>query len=251
MQKKQADLELALFQGGKIDLAQGALIASGVSSKRVLAQYLARIDQLCLQIGAEATPCHSDDLEKAKAIFNWLWQAKPRRYQYQGNFKLTDVLDAQLGEKDEVGNCLGLTLLYNVLGQRFNLRVEAVQLEDAFGLGPHVFTVLHVLGRSIDIENVFPHGFDYCGHLGNPQRQEWGDRELIADIYHSIANSLFEQRELERAIESYDKAIRLNPKYTKARLNKGIALVELGRVDEARKWFREGEDYSSSDSVTF
>ena len=127
-----------------------------------------------------------------------------------------------------------------MLGQRLGLKLRAVQLEDAFGLGPHVFTVLYVAGSSIDAENVFPHGFDYRGHLDNPQQQEWGDRELIADIYHSMANSLFEQQELERAIESYDRAIRLNPKYTKARLNKGIALVELGRIAEAREWFREG-----------
>ncbi len=239
MQRKPADLEATLLRGGKIDLAQGALIASGVNNEWVLAQYLAQIDQLCLQIGAEAVSHQGGDLEKAKGVFYWLWQAKPRRHQYQGNFKLTDVLDAQMGRKDEVGNCFGLTLLYNVLGQRFNLEVRAVQLEDAFGLGPHVFTVLYVAGNSIDIENVFPHGFDYRGHLENPQRQEWGDRELIADIYHSMANSLFEQRELESAIESYDKAIRLNPKYTKARLNKGIALVESGRVAEAREWFRE------------
>ena len=238
MQRKQADLEATLPRSGKIDLAQGALIASGVNNEQVLAQYLAQIEQLCIQIGAEAVSHHGGDLEKAKRIFDWLWRAKPRRYRYQGNFKLTDVLDAQLGEKDEVGNCLGLTLLYNVLGQRFSLKVRARQLEDAPGLGPHVFSVLYVAGNSIDVENVFPHGFDYRGHLDNPQRQEWGDRELIADIYHSIANSLFEQRELERAIESYDKAISLNPEYTKARLNKGIALVELGRVAEAMELFR-------------
>jgi tetratricopeptide (TPR) repeat protein len=188
MQGKQVDLEANLLRGSKIDLAQGALIASGVNNERVLAQYLAQIEQLCLQIGAEAVSHHSGDLKKAKSIFDWLWRAKPRRYQYQGNFKLTDVLDAQLGEKDEVGNCLGLTLLFN---------------------------------------------------------------ELIADIYHSIANSLFEQRELELAIESYDKAIRLNPEYTKARLNKGIALVESGRVAEAREWFRERGGHSSSASAAF
>ena len=239
MQRKQADLEVSLLRGGRIDLARGALIASGVNNERVLAQYLAQIDRLCLQIGAEAVSHEGGDLEKAKGIFHWLWRTKPSRHQYQGNFKLTDVLDAQLGEVDEVGNCLGLTLLYNVLGQRFNLEVRAVQLEDAFGLGPHVFTVLYVAGNSIDVENVFPHGFDYRGHVDNPERNEWGDGELIADVYHSIANSLFERLELESAIESYDKAIRLNPKYTKARLNKGIALVELGRIEEARGWLEK------------
>ena len=61
----------------------------------------------------------------------------------------------------------------------------------------------------------------------------------MADIYHSVANSLFEQGKLESAIQSYDKAIRLNPKYTKTRLNKGIVLVELGRFEEAREWLEE------------
>ncbi|MBA7612180.1 hypothetical protein ES703_19415 [subsurface metagenome] len=239
MQRKLADMEATLVTGGVMDLAQGALLASGVNNEHVLARYLAQIDELCHQIGAEAASDQGGDLEKAQGIFHWLWRAKPRRYQYQGKFKLSDILDAQMGEKDEVGNCLGLTLLYNVLAQRFGLKVRAVQLEDAFGLGPHVFTVLDAAGRSIDIENAFPHGFDYRGHLENPQRQEWGDRELIADIYHSVANSLFEQGELESAIRSYDKTIRLNPKYTKARLNKGIVLVELGRVEEAREWLEK------------
>ena len=234
-----AGLEVGLLRGGEMDLAEGALIASGVDNERVLARYLAQIDQLCLQIDAEAVSRQGGDLEKAREIFHWLWRTKPHRHQRQGNFKLTDVLEAQLGEKDEVGNCLGLTLLYNVLGQRFGLKVRAVQLEDAFGWGPHVFTVLYAAGRSIDVENVFPHGFDYPEHLENRQRQEWGDRELIADIYHSVANSLFEQGKLKSAIESYDKAIRLNPEYTKARLNKGIALVELGRVEEARQWLEK------------
>lgn len=239
MPRKLARLEAALLRGSAMELARGALIASGVKDKSVLAQYLAQIDQLCLQIGAEAVSHQYGDREKAKGIFHWLWRTKPNRYQRQGNFKLTDVLDAQLGEKDEVGNCLGLTLLYNVLGQRFGLKVRAAQLPDAFGLGPHVFTVLYAAGRSIDIENVFPHGFDYPGHVESRQRQEWGDRELIADIYHSVANSLFEQGKLQCSIESYDKAIRLNPEYTKARLNKGIALAELGRVEEAKEWLEK------------
>lgn len=116
--------------------------------------------------------------------------------------------------------------------------MKAVQLEYAFGLGPHVFSVLYVGGHSIDIENVFPYGFDYREHKGDPKRNEWGIRELVADIYHSMANSFFEQGKLNSAIENYEKAIALNPKYSKARLNKGIAVVELGRLAEARECFR-------------
>lgn len=239
MKGELANLEAMLLEGGKIELDQGALIASGVETEHVLNSYLGRIDQLCHRIAAEAFHSKGSDVERAREIFHWLWRTKPYRHQYRGSFKLTDVLDAQLGEKDKVGNCLGLTLLYNVLAQRFGLEVKAVQVEHAFGLGPHVFSVLYVGGGSIDIENIFPHGFDYREHKGDPQRNEWGIRELVADIYHSMANSFFEQRKLNSAIENYDKALRLNPKYTKARLNKGIALVELGRLAEAREWFRD------------
>jgi len=240
MQRKIDKLEKTLLtseKGEKIDLAQGALIASGVNDEREFNRHLAKIDRLCQEI---AQAQKGSDVERAREIFHWLWWAKPRRYEYRGSFKLSDVLDAVLGEKEQVGNCLGLTILYNVLAQRSGLDVTAVHLEDAFGIGPHVFTVLHVGGRSIDIENIFPDGFDYRGHKGNPQREEWGDRELIADIYHSVANDLFEQGKWEVAIENYDKAIMLNPEYTKACLNKGIALAELGRVEEAREWFRAG-----------
>ena len=238
MNRKIAKLEKTLLtneKSKKIELAQGALLASGVNTEHEFNRYLAKIDQLCQRITLAEK---GDDVQRAKEIFDWLWMVKPHRHEYRGNFRLTDTLEAQLGERERVGNCLGLTILYNVLAQRFGLQVKAVHLEDAFGIGPHVFSVLYVGAHSIDIETIFPNGFDYQGHLGEPQREEWGDRELIADIYHSAANDLFEQDKWESAIENYDKAIRLNPKYTKAYLNKGIALVALGRTEEAMEWFR-------------
>ena len=235
-------------KGGEMDLAKGALLASGVETEQEFNRYLPKVDRLCQRIAD--TLCDllgkGSDWEKAEGIFDWLWRAKPHRYEYGGSFRLAEVLDAQLGESDKVGNCLGLTLLYNVLVQRFGLVVGAAYLEDAFGLGPHLFTVLYTGGRTIDIENIFPHGFDYRGHrvvlegdaVGESKREEWGSRELIADIYHSVANEFFASGKWERAIENYDKAITLHPKYTRAYLNKGIALVQMGRTEEAREWFR-------------
>jgi len=122
-----------------------------------------------------------------------------------------------------------------VLAQRLGLKVKAVHVEDAFGQGPHVFSILHTGRRTIDIEHILPHGFDFKGHLHNPGRTEWGDAELIADIYHSNGNKLFEQGNHEEAVYNYSKAIRLNPKYTKARLNRALALFMLGHDEEAAK----------------
>lgn len=229
-------------KGGGIDLAQGVLLASGVETMKELNCYLEKIDRLCQRIDdvLGSTLERGNDREKARGVFQWLWQMKPTRYAYAGSFRLSEVLDAQLGDIEKVGNCLGLTVLYNVLARRFGLGVKAAHLEDAFGRGSHLFTVLYAGEITIDIENIFPDGFDYRGHPGTEQREEWGDRELIADIYQSVGNDLFASGKLERSIESYDRALMLHPGYSRAHLNKGIALVELGRVDEAEESFQSG-----------
>ena len=229
-------LEASLFAQSPSDLGWAAIVASGVQTEEEVKNYLGQIDYLCQQLVPEiVSPNHT---ERAKAIFDWLWAEKPKRYQYRGNFKLTEVLKAQLGEEEAVGNCLGLTLLYNVLCQRFGLKIKTGYVAEAFGLGPHIFSILVTEPRTIDVENIFPYGFDYQGHINNPKREEWEDRELIADIYLSIGNSLFEQRDFTKAIESYDKALKLNPKYAKAYYNKGLALLELGRVEEAKTYLQ-------------
>lgn len=224
-----------LFAKSQFDLAWAGLIASGIKTKAELKYYLKRLDSLRKQISSEMKSENS--IEKAKTIFDWLWRSKPKRYQRQGDFRLTQVIEAQLDAKVEtVGNCLGLTLLYNVLCQRFGLKVKAVHLEEAFGWGPHVFSLLVTDSGKLDVENIFDNGFGYNGHLNNPRRQEWGDRELIADLYLSEGNSLFEQGNFVKALESYEKALKLYPKYVNAYRNKGLALVQLGRMEEAKEY---------------
>ncbi|OGO02558.1 MAG: hypothetical protein A2Y59_02235 [Chloroflexi bacterium RBG_13_52_14] len=234
MKLKLTNLEKQLFNSSGPDLAWGALAASGIRTVRELDGYLFKINTLCQQLEGAITG--KSELEKAMAIFDWLWQTKPNRSERQGSFKLTEVIDAQLDPNTEkVGNCLGLTLLYNVLAQRFGLKVTAIHVEDALGQGPHVFSMMETGQGSVDIEHIFPNGFDFKGHVGNPQRTLWGDVELIADIYHSTGNKFFEQGYHEEAVQNYSKAIRLNPKYTKAYLNRALALFLLGRSEEARK----------------
>ena len=241
MEKKINNLELNISANKReevVKLAQGALIASGVSSDKALFLYLNKIDKLCDLIAA-STPDYTDDFEKAKCIFDWLWSNTPHRYKQEGYYKLTDVIDAQYRSDKEIGNCLGLTILYNVIAQTFGLPMKAVHLESAFGPRPHVCSLMALSGKTIDIENIFLNGFDYHAHRNSPTRQEWGDRELIADIYNSVGSELFVAGKMNRAIENFEVAIKLNPKYSKPWLNKGMALVELGRVREAEEWFRK------------
>lgn len=172
----------------------------------------------------------ADPVDKARALFTWLWIKKPDRYKPQGNFKLSEVIDAQTSkDRHIVGNCLGLTLLYNCLLRRMKIEAGALYLENAFGIGPHVLTLLSTKESLIDIENILPDGFDYKGHLSNPSRKRWGDRELVADIYHGLGNEFFEKGDWNKALRSYDRAIRLNPQYEKAHLNKAILLEKINR----------------------
>ena len=232
-------LEDSLLVGDEVGLARGALVASGIATMREMDGCLGKIDGLSRAI-ARGIGVESDDLEKAEGMFDWLWRGRPGRYESGGSFRLNDVVDAQAGSPHRrVGNCLGLTILYNVLAHDFGLDATAVHLEEAFGRGPHVFTILRVAGRTIDVENIVPGGFDYRGYHGVAGREEWGDRELIADVYHSVGNEHFERGQLRYAVASYEKAIKLHPGYGRAHLNRGMALAELGELEQAEDEFRQ------------
>jgi tetratricopeptide (TPR) repeat protein len=210
-------------------LEEEALLASGIQDRNKIDFYLAELDRISQQFLHQMIP-PPDPMDKAKALFTWLWMAKPDRYQSQGSYKLNEVIEAQLKrDSRSVGNCLGLTLLYNCLLRKMNIYAEALYVEDAFGIGPHVLTLLQTEKTVIDVENILPEGFGYRGHYNHPARTRWADRELVADIYHSLANEHFEKGDFVDALRKYDMAITFNPQYEKAHLNKTILLDRIGK----------------------
>lgn len=210
-----------------------ALIASGVREKDKIAHYVGELDRLHRQFIREMMPA-PDLVTKARALFDWLWTAKPARYKPSGNYRLSDVIDAQISQDTQtVGNCLGLTLLYNCLLRRMGIKAEALYVENAFGIGPHVLTILALEDGMIDIENILPDGFGYKGHINDPSRTRWGDRELVADICLSVGNESFGKGEYFEALKNYNIAIELNPQFEKAHLNKAIALDKIETEENA------------------
>jgi len=142
-----------------------ALKASGIRDKAEIDFYSNRLDELFLRIDPPVVSS-LDPAEKAGIVFQFLWKQKPCRYKSGGPFRLDEVIDAQWDEDvREVGNCLGLTLLYHALLQHVGLRPEALYLPVAFERGPHVLTVLRTKTSILYIENILHHGFDYKGHL--------------------------------------------------------------------------------------
>jgi tetratricopeptide (TPR) repeat protein len=210
------------------NLEKESLLASGLKDNRRLVEYRRKLEQLTKQFIGQMKPPH-EPVEKARVLFDWLWERKPGRYEPHGHFRLNDVIDAELSKESRtVGNCLGLTLLYQCLLKKMGIHADALYLENAFGMGPHVLTLLQTGASAIDIESILPDGFDYKGHLNNPSRTKWRDKELVADIYHSLGNEWFEKGELAKALNNYEMAIKLNPQYEKAHLNKAILMDKLG-----------------------
>jgi tetratricopeptide (TPR) repeat protein len=210
------------------DLELEAFRASGVCDQTI-AHYQHLFNEL-QQSFLDQVILSDDAVIKAKQVFDWLWQEKPNRYQPKAHYKLSDVIETQLGKEDRaVGNCLGLTVLYNCFLRRVGVQAKALQLDYTFGIGPHVLSLLPGSHADIHIENIIRQGFDYKGHINNPSGTKWGDREIVADICHSLGNELFEKGELTGALRNYEMAVSLNPDYEKAHLNKAILSDKLSR----------------------
>ena len=210
------------------DLEKEALIASGLTDEERIQEYLVKLDSISRKFLPEKVRRLSP-LTRAEELFKALWRDRPNRYRQQGFYRFNDVIDAQCGSDwGAVGNCLGLTLLYNCLVKRSGIEAEALYLENAFDIGPHVLTILKIDDLTIHVENILTDGFDYKGHGQDPTRRIWGDEALVADIYQSQGTELFEQGRFENALENYETALKLNPEYEKAHLNKAILLGRMG-----------------------
>lgn len=201
------------------DFEREALIASGVTRDDRINAYLRELDGLLSQFQEQLIPS-SDPILAAQDLFVWLWQKKPNRYKAGASFQLHHVIRAQRGEgREPVGNCLGLTLLYNSLLKRKNIDASAIYLDNAFGIGPHVLTALTTEKKVTDVENILSHGFDYKGHPKDVRRRSLGERELVAEIYNSAGNEFFRAGEFGKALRNYEMAIRLDPNHERAPLN--------------------------------
>jgi len=208
-------------------LEKEALRASGVEESDRVTEYLIKLDVLYHQF-IDETPLPSDPLTRARSLFDWLWRKKPSRYKPRGSYRLNEILDAQLEvHVQTVGNCLGLTLLYNCLLRKMGIHAGALYLDNAFGMGPHVLTLLKIGNSVIDVENIFPYGFGYQHHLNDPSRTSWADRELVSDIYLSVGNEFFAKGQWDEALVSYDSAVSLNHHYEKAHLNRATVLAKM------------------------
>ena len=58
-------------------------------------------------------------------------------------------------------------------------------------------------------------------------------RDDYPEVYNNLGNAFHGQKKFYMAIQSYKKAIKLNPNYSNAYINLGVTLKDQGKLDEA------------------
>jgi hypothetical protein len=216
-----------------IDLEELLLCQIGLNDDKVR-EYQEKLDQLQEQFKGfdknkrDESPV-VETIRKAKSLHDFLWLNQSNRY--NGNFRLDDVIDAQLTEKEEVGNCLGLTSLYSVLGLR-----EGLDLGTMTSPG-HIKSIL--LESEIIIENTSRDGF---GKTKNQEDEIKSISQLVKSLDISLKNT--EEICFSRLINLTHKISVLegNERY-KAYVNRAFTLVNQGYIDLAIKDIEKTENY--------
>ncbi len=267
-----SDFELPVLREMKAQnarlLERALLVLSGLRAEHDLQAYQGKIDEIFrrfwqkyggLESMEQPSPPGYLHEEIARALFDYLWNSKPKRF--GESFLVTDAVDAQLDPDTHraVGNCVGLTSLYSVLGIRAGLSLLLLVSPD------HLLSRLRVGDRTLDIDLTDPQGFDcrrstsfHEFHLcmlaasvlnSRGLAKERGGSRLVgksdyekalwvnpdyANAYNNRGNMLFVEGDLEGAVADYTQAIRLEPGFIEAFCNRGMARQRLGRFEAAR-----------------
>jgi hypothetical protein len=242
MGKKEdmASLEEKLIQdvkaGRDVSLERGLLIISGLKTEKEIRTYTQKLDQIYngfiekLRSKSPLSLASTRDYmttSMAKWLFEYLWNTKPKRC--NGNFLLSDVIDAQLNPdiNQKVGSCVGLTSLYTVLGLRESLELT-ILVSDS-----HMVNRLRVDDTLYNVDNTDPLGFD-C-NLDEKDFMEYQPLMLLANVLNSRGMARERRENFEQAEADYNKAIEINPEYANAYNNRGNIKAKQADYKGAKK----------------
>ncbi|MEK6809775.1 MAG: tetratricopeptide repeat protein [Nanoarchaeota archaeon] len=227
--KDLESLTIEQLKAGECSVERALLVVSGLESEKEVAAYQRKLDLLQQGFERRDNALGTSSFCTAAALFYYLWRSRSDRY--NGDYLLATVIDNQLAGNRAVGNCLGLTSLYSVLGVRLGLDLAVFEGKRYPDEGnPHVLNVLITRnGSRIAVENTTPSGFSV--ELTEFQRQNYAKKDLIylvASTCNSRGSTKKNLEDFQGAISDYNKALQIDPNYAIAYNNRGVAKMHLG-----------------------
>jgi tetratricopeptide (TPR) repeat protein len=171
---------------GKWSFDEAALLASGVTDGAKRKEYVARLDDLEAK-ARKALEGAKSAHERGERLLQFLHDGPMAKGYEAKQTRLDVVLDT--GKY----NCVSSAVLYNVLARRLGLEARAVEVPG------HVYSVLVLDGRSVDVETTNAHGFDPA----NPEQREKLRKEKGIEVAASNYADKREVRELGLAAVVY------------------------------------------------
>jgi tetratricopeptide (TPR) repeat protein len=183
-----------------VPLERALLIASGLETEEAVAQYRKKLDLLHQQFTKFKRKRGGEQLsqtETARLLHAFLWEKWKPNERYDSHYRLTDVIDAQLERRKHVGNCLGLTCLFSVLGLREGLSLSIMET------ATHVYTRLRAGHTPFDIENT-----SHSGAVTHTKETKWEAPVsfLIALVYKNRGLHRSKMEDLAGAVEDLERA---------------------------------------------
>ncbi|MEK6899740.1 MAG: hypothetical protein AABX05_01320, partial [Nanoarchaeota archaeon] len=122
------DRTIEQLKEGKCSVERALLVVSELDEAGV-SEYQRKLDgmQKDFERWREWQCRDTSDYRIAAALFYYLAGGYESRYIID-EFKLSKVIDNQLDGEGEVGNCLGLTSLYSVLGEKLGLNLGVLHI---------------------------------------------------------------------------------------------------------------------------
>ncbi len=223
------DITLREFKAGKTSVERALLVISGLETEEAISSYHRKLDFIQNDF-ERSCPERAGDYQTAKSLFDYLWETKPKRY--NSDFLLAKVIDNQLDEdKDKtVGNCVGLTSLYSVLGVRLRLDLSVLANND------HILTLLSCNNQEIAVENTGRYKFDF----ELKSRYKKADLiVLLASAFNSRGVVKYDLGDLDGALRDYNRTIEFGPDYASAFNNRGIVKYDLSDLDGALRDYNQ------------
>ncbi|MEK6809970.1 MAG: hypothetical protein AABY40_04805 [Nanoarchaeota archaeon] len=230
--KDLESLTIEQLKAGECPVERGLLLVSGLNESGVKA-YQRKLDglengfvQWYEQLGEFEL---QDYYETAQQLFAYLYVGEKKLY--GDDFTLAQVIDNRLDKDNDkaIGNCLGLTSLYSVLGARLGLDLAVLLSYN------HILALLSCGQEKIVVENTIPEGFDIAS-LEEKEKHGFQKKDLVALVSAALLSRGFvkkKARDSIGAVQDYTKAIVLMPDHEPAYDLRGEALLELGDFDGA------------------